>query len=232
MAGKKLQFELLNPLVLTLILIVLAASYKFVQPLLKWPVGDVRIVGELNQVSATELQRVLAQTLDKGFLFSDLNLAKQYLEEIPWVAQVRVRRIWPEQVEIKLVEKIPVANWLQNGLLDSNLTAFFPKTDFSYPNLPKLAGPAGSEEKVWTFYQQSKQRFLQGSSQVIDVVSLANHGAWSLHFKDGPWVLLGREQTDLRLSRLEQLIQHLDQWETVRLIDMRYPNGFSVERLQ
>lgn len=230
--GKKSQFELVNPLVLTLALIVLAASYKFIQPLLKWPVDDVRIVGALSQTSASDLQWVLAESLSKGFLFSDLDLVKEQLEFLPWVDQVRVRRVWPEQIEIKLIEKIPVANWLQNGLLDSNLTAFFPDSKFSYPDLPKLAGPAGSEERVWAFYQQSKQRFLQSSSLVVDVVSLAGHGAWSLHFKDGPWVLLGREQTDLRLSRLEQLIQHLEQWETVRLIDMRYPNGFSVERLQ
>lgn len=67
----------------------------------------------------------------------------------------------------------------------------------------------------------------------VDVVSLARHGAWSVHIKEGPWLLLGKEQTHERLERIHTVLSSLQgRWEEARLVDLRYPNGFSVEWLQ
>jgi len=219
----------LNPLVLTGVFVLLVAAIKGIQPLLYWPVDGVRVLGSMEHVEKKQLQYALAETLSPGFLASDMNEVKQAVESLPWVADAQVRRIWPEQVEVLLTEKEPVANWLQNGFLDSNLVAFFPANRTADSELPKLAGPKGAEQDVWRFYQAILQQ-VRPLNLDVDVVSMARHGAWSAHFRDGPWVLLGKEQTSARLDRLASVYHSLEErWQDVRLIDLRYPNGFSVE---
>ena len=226
------RFNWLNPLVLTGIFVLLVAAVKGIQPLLYWPVEGVRVVGTIEHVQKKKLQYVLADTLAVGFLAADLDEVGRSIEALPWVQSAKVRRIWPEQIEVILSEKKPIANWLQNGLLDSNLTAFFPEDRSGFQHLPKLAGPPGAEKAVWDFYQAVSAR-LKPLGLEVDVVSVARHGAWSIHIKEGPWLLLGKEHTPERLGRLEAVYASLhSRWPEVRLIDMRYPNGFSVEWTQ
>lgn len=141
----------LNPLVLTGIFVLLVAGFKLIHPLFFWPVDGVRVLGAIDHVEKKRLQFVLADTLAPGFLASDMNEVKNGVEALPWVAEAKVRRVWPEQVEIAVVEKKPIANWLQNGLLDSNLVAFFPVKRPDYSDLPKLAGPGGQKKRFGRF---------------------------------------------------------------------------------
>ncbi|OOV88424.1 hypothetical protein BTA35_0202625 [Oceanospirillum linum] len=222
----------LNPLVLTGVFVLLVAALKGVRPLLYWPVDGVRVVGSIEHVDKKRLQYVLAETLSVGFLASDLNEVKEGVESLPWVAKAQVSRVWPEQIEVAVTEKKPVANWLQNGFLDSNLDAFFPADRVDREALPKLAGPKGSGKRVWDFYRALSAR-VKPIGLSIDVVSVAKHGAWSVHLEDGPWLLVGKEQTTERIGRIGAVYSSLkDRWSDVRLIDLRYPNGFSVEWVQ
>lgn len=221
-----------NPLVIAAVLVLLAAAVKVIQPLLYWPVEGVRIVGKIDHVDRTRLQYALADTLNQGFLAADLNEVRESVEALPWVDQAKVRRNWPEEIEIALTEKKPLANWLQKGFLDSNLVAFFPANYSGFEGLPKLAGPSGSERKVWDFYQAIDKQ-LAPLGLKADVVSLAKHGAWTVHLQDGPWLLIGKEHTPDRLRRVPWIYDALKtRWADVRLVDIRYPNGFSVEWLQ
>lgn len=222
----------LNPLVLTGVFVLLVLSIKQIQPLFYWPVDGVRVVGAIDHVDKRRLQIILADTLSTGFLASDMDEVKRGVESLPWVDDAEVSRVWPEQIEVIVSEKKPVANWLQNGLLDSNLTAFFPVNKPDTSGLPKLAGPEGSEKEVWLFYRDLL-RHLNVLGLSVDVVSVAKHGAWSVHIESGPWLLFGREQRVERLGRLIKAYPGLkERWGEVRLIDLRYPNGFSVEWVQ
>jgi len=225
----QLRLDWLNPLILTLVFIIIAAGYKFIQPLLYWPVSEVRVLGKLEHTSPDQLQYVLARSLLPGFLSSELSEVKSGVEALPWVDSADIKRVWPEQIELRLKEKQAVANWLQNGLLDSNLVPFFPKDQKAFESLPHLAGPPGSEEKVWQVYQTVRQE-LEAYGLKPDVLSLAGYGAWSLHIADGPWVLLGKDHLEANLRRLKSVYEKLpERWSEIRLVDMRYPNGFAVE---
>ena len=229
MSRRLIRLDWLNPIVLTLLFVALAGGYKFVQPLLEWPVSDVRVQGKLEHTDTRALQYVLAKTLAPGFLAADLDEVEESVQLLPWVHSAQASRIWPEQLELKITEKRPIANWLQNGLLDSNLVPFFPKSSPDFDDLPKLAGPVGSEKRVWRLYRELYKE-LSGLGLEPDVLSMASHGAWSLHIKDGPWVLLGKDHREQKIARLTLVYKNLaDRWQQIRLIDMRYPNGFAVE---
>ena len=229
MSRSIIRLDWLNPLVLTLLFVVIAASYKFLQPLSQWPVSDVRVQGKLEYTNPKALQYALAKTLAPGFIAADLIEVEKTVEQLPWVQSAKASRVWPEQLELRLVEKRPVANWLQNGLLDSNLLPFFPITSVNFSHLPKLAGPAGSEKKVWRLYRELYKE-LSVLSLEPDVLSLAGHGAWSVHIKNGPWILLGKDYRQQKIARLKRAYSNLsERWSEVRLIDLRYPNGFAVE---
>lgn len=229
MSRSLIRLDWLNPIVLTLLFVALAAGYKFIQPLLVWPVSDVRVQGKLEHTDARALQYVLAKTLAPGFLDADLNEVERSVQALPWVHSAEASRIWPEQLELRISEKRPIANWLQNGLLDSNLVPFFPKSSVNFDDLPKLAGPAGSEKRVWRLYRELYKE-LSALGLEPDVLSMAGHGAWSMHIKDGPWILLGKDHRVQKIARIAAVYKNLSsRWSQIRLIDMRYPNGFAVE---
>lgn len=222
----------LNPLVLAGIFVLLVAGVKWVRPMLYWPVEGVQVIGPLDHIDRYGLQVALADTLAPGFLASDMDAVKQRVETLPWVGEAQVQRLWPDQVEVIVKKRVPVANWLQNGVLDSNLTSFFPAQRPDLSLLPKLAGPEGAEKEVWHFYQ-SVTGMLKPLGLEVDVVSLAGHGAWSVHIKDGPWLLVGKDQISDRVRRMASAYDELsERWQSIRLVDLRYPNGFAVEWMQ
>lgn len=89
------------------ILAVLLVAYGISRsPLLA--VHTVRITGATN-VSVAQVRKVTGIT--EGVAMTDVSPgdATRALEGLPWVSESRVRRDWPRDVHITIVERIPVA---------------------------------------------------------------------------------------------------------------------------
>lgn len=48
----------------------------------------------------------------------DVNEVQQQLERIPWLRQVTVRKQWPDELKIHLVEYVPYARWNDSQMVD------------------------------------------------------------------------------------------------------------------
>jgi len=81
-----------------------------------FPIKTVKVFG-VNRVNKNEVHEVLLPLVNRGFFTINIEYIRDRLLQMPWIADLYVRRVWPDQVEVTLIEKKPVARWNGETLL-------------------------------------------------------------------------------------------------------------------
>lgn len=211
-------------------LLVAAAVWGTRLPL--FPLREVAVINELQEVRRSEIERSLAGHLRGNFFSVNLDALRQSLERLPWVRRVEVRRQWPARIEVGIEEHRPVARWGEGSAqLVNSYGEVFPASLSRDMQLPLLSGPAGSSLEMLNRYAEFAQA-LQPLGRRLEQLSLSPRLAWQLRLEDGMLVELGREQpkapVGVRLARFVEYYPTLSDPHRARpvAVDMRYPNGF------
>ena len=193
--------------------------------------GGLRHVNELT-VRGYALARI------KGnFFTANLETARQAFESVPWVRRASVRRDWPDKLIVTLEEHVPLGEWGEDGRLVSVkgdvFTANLAEAEEDHA-LPQFAGPNGSEKEVVARFAELQQWFAPLKLEP-ESVALSERYAWTVRFKDGMRVELGREQDAATLrDRAQRLIGIYPQLtamlqKPIESVDLRYPNGMALK---
>ena len=198
----------------------------FVNP----PVTGVAVAGELKNVDREELRILLASLVNQRYFELDIEHISKNIRNIPWVSDVQIRKKWPEQVQVIVSEKTPIARWGTAGLVDELGEVFYvDRTDSEFLHLPLLQGLDSESSVLIDKYLLIAKR-IESQNIVIEQISRSPTGSWSMKIADGPKVVLGKSQFDKRLNRLFTLWNTIEQkkLETIRTMDFRYSNGVAV----
>ncbi|TDO12587.1 MULTISPECIES: cell division protein FtsQ/DivIB [Halomonas] len=213
-----------------LLALLLGAGGRALWVWLDRPIERVSVGGELHHVSADYLRSQLAPLIQgQTWLSVDLSALRQQAREIGWLAEVRVRREWPDALRFDLVEQVPVARWNDKRLLNAEGQPFAFGSVSPPPGLPDLAGPPGSGGEVLAYHERLAA-LLARQGVNVGQLRLEPRGAWRFQLDSGVWVMLGRNDRPARLGRL------VAAWQRelgplaahIRYIDLRYPNGVAV----
>jgi len=193
------------------------------------PVAHVAVEGPFQRVSLPEVEAAIAPFVTSGFVSIDLDGVRAAIERIAWVDRVRVERSWPDGLHVVVTEQVAAARWGAEGLLNTRGELFVASTRHPPPELPRLAGPAGTEREVARLYLDTYPRLL-GVGMRLTRVTLDPRGAWELELANGIAVRLGRQNVEERLERFLDVASPLvaTRQGDIAYIDMRYSNGFSV----
>lgn len=190
---------------------------------------QVALLGEFRHLEPDALDAVLAGHA-RGFFALDLDRLRLELSELPWVDSVRLRKRWPDTLEIAITEPMPVARWGEDHLVDRYGAIFGPVDLASWAFLPALEGGEGRQVELM-------QRYLEVSARLADVglgvsgVRESTRRAWTIRLEGGGKVLMGR---DGDLSRLDQLVRLMpllrehNPEELLARVDLRYAQGAAV----
>lgn len=208
------------------------------------PVKHVQVSGELNFLDREDLRSLVAANITGGYFTVNLNQVREILLQQPWIKTASLRRTWPASVDVSVVERVPVAYWNDDAYLSQAGQVFKPKTISTGLNLPHLSGTTGQHEKVWKFMNVLYKETALLNYEVVKLelderrawqMVIANPQAASEHIR----VRLGRFDTQKRMQRFVHILPALMAANTskqsgrmindIRLIDMRYPNGFAVQ---
>lgn len=194
----------------------------------KWPIRWLELDGSLERVNAEQVRSVLAPAVDTGFFAVDLEEVRAAAREVPWVAAVQARKIWPDTVKVQVHEHRPVAHWRDDQMIGANGRAFR-VTGPRIQGLPELTGPEQRVEAVVAMWQQMNE-LLSPVGEDITRLELQQRGAWVVELSNGVTLFLGREAVLARLRRFivswPGLVE-INGNQPVH-IDLRYTNGFSV----
>jgi cell division protein FtsQ len=214
----------------TVVLGAIAIAGTLTMGALDQNITQVSVTGRFQRVSPGEVeQAVKARVRDMGLVSVDLAAVRRAVEQLPWVDQATVERQWPRALNIRVVEQVAAARWGANGLLNTRGELFISEARHIPTELPRLAGPRGTEAEVARRYLAAQAQITEAGMRVT-AVRLDARGAWEFDLDNGITVRLGRRQIDERFARfvqagMGQIALHASD---IRYIDMRYTNGFAI----
>jgi cell division protein FtsQ len=195
------------------------------------PLRTINVVGDVDRVSADQLGEAFAGRSLGNFFSADLDEVRTWVEAVPWVRQARVRRVWPDRLEVSIEAQRPIARWSGRELVNTWGELFAGEVNQA---LPRFSGPSGSEMEVTDHYHRFRV-VVKSLGRELTAVTLTSRYSWELTLSDGLSIVLGRdtpeESAEDRLVRLTRIypdtIAHLPRGKFTR-IDLRYPNGFAL----
>lgn len=194
----------------------------------QWPIRWLDVAGELKRTSASQVRAAVADEAGRGFFAVDLESVRERVEALPWVARAEVSRQWPDALLIDIAEHRPVARWNDNRLFSDRGEIFSVSGSEGMQGLARLRGPESRAEDVLSRWLDIRRR-LGSVGRDLTELAVDERGAWRAVLDNGITLVLGREQTDRRLSRYVGAQAALNDLERpIRLIDMRYTNGLAV----
>jgi cell division protein FtsQ len=213
------------PLILLAALALLGAGRAAVDR----PVEALIVEGTFQRVTPVQIEAALAEELEQRFLALDLDRLSQTVADLDWVDTVALERLWPGSLKVRITEHQAAASWGDGGLLNTRGELFVDNARFSYPELPRLAGPPGSEQRVARLYLGVRGR-LADANLLLESIRMDERGALAIRVGSGQEFRLGRRDLDMRLDRLFDvaLPALAIEFERVDYIDLRYTNGFAV----
>ena len=101
----------------------------------------LQIQSRFERLSAEQIRAAIKTEVTSGFFSVDLAATRAQLKALPWVAQVEVRKRWPDTVLIRLIERTATARWGRHDLLDAKGEVFRVSGAGAMHGLVHLSGP-------------------------------------------------------------------------------------------
>jgi cell division protein FtsQ len=193
------------------------------------PIKYVRIEGVFQYLTKEELKQALLAHVMTGFLNADMHAIRRSLLNLPWIAEVKVKRVWPDAIEVKVYEQYPIARWNNIGLLNEQGDLFTPSNLAQFDKLPLLYGPLGQEKKLMDMMKQL-QAGLANYSMNLAEFHVNERRAWTVVLMNELVLKLGRKEPLQKFQRFLPTLPVLGKQriEAMAVVDLRYPNGFAV----
>ncbi|MGD9967706.1 MAG: cell division protein FtsQ/DivIB [Hyphomonadaceae bacterium] len=185
------------------------------------------------EISAARAQEVRALIVPEGrhsILALDPDEVKARIERLDWVAEARVRRLWPSTLVVHVERRQEYAVWEdehgQASVIDLNGRRLLSERAADHPGLLRLRG-LGAGPAAHSVLGALEDLPLVAAR--IGFIERVGDRRWDLHLKSGVLIALPEEGAPEALARLERLQQRyalLDR--PLTRIDMRAPGRLAV----
>lgn len=206
-----------------------ATELKWPLKMASLPVKYVRIEGVLQNLSKEELEDALLPWVSVGFLEADMQSIHNAVAALPWVGSVAVTRLWPDTLDIKVIERKPYLRWGKDGFITEQGVIFKPKSVAGHEQLPILNTQEARRLEALDILK-GLSLALADQGLVLKELTINDRGAWSLKLAYGPMIMLGREEQVKKLQRFLRTLPLLEEHQiaAMAVVDLRYPNGYAV----
>ena len=194
------------------------------------PIKQIALNSDGVQVSRQKVSEAITQYVQLGLLGVELEQAQQALIDIPWVAEVRLSRQWPDTLRIDVVEQVPVARWLDGGLVGMSGDIFTPANAKLFSSLPSLVGPAERYDEVLSMYTELG-RLINGAAGLnLMELTLKSNGRWHAELSNGVQLKFGKSGLVTKTQRFLKVYETslTSKFDQVEAVDLRYEFGMAV----
>lgn len=198
------------------------------------PLSKLVLTGERHYTRNDDIrQSILALGAPGTFMTQDVNIIQSQIERLPWIKQASVRKQWPDELKIHLVEYVPIARWNDQHMVDADGNTFsIPTGRANKQVLPMLYGPEGSASEVLQGFRDMGQVLAKDRFTLKEAAMTARR-SWQLTLNHDIKLNLGRGDTIKRLARFVELYPVLQQQaqtdgKRISYVDLRYDSGAAV----
>ena len=206
----------------------------------RFPIRSVVVEGVYQFADKGQMRdRVMTQA-SLGFFNLDIEDIQRNVEELPWVKNAYVRRVWPESITVHVEEHKPVARWGDRSLVTDGFKLFTP------PQLKGTSEPRLQElvDGLPMLYSPERRhvsllRLLNETRFLLDQVEAPLEGmvederrSLTLHLKNDVKVVIGHREVEKRIKRFSEIFRPYvaPVYDDIAKVDMRYTNGFAMAR--
>lgn len=206
----------------------------------RFPIRSVVVEGVYQFADKDEMRERVMSQASRGFFDLDIDNIQENVEQLPWVKNAYVRRVWPESITVHVEEHKPVARWGDRSLLTDNFKLFTP------PNL-NASSDAGLNELIdslpvlWSPERRhvSLLKLLNDTKTMFDEVEAPLEGmvederrSLTLYLKNDVKVVIGHREVHKRITRFTEIFRSYiaPVYDDIAKVDLRYTNGFTMAR--
>lgn len=197
----------------------------------------IHLEGDTARNNVATVRANVVPRLAGNFFSLNLQAARDAFEAVPWVRHALVRRVWPNQLVVRLEEHRPVAVWKDDEgndrLVNSHGEVFEANLgDVDESQLPDFSGPETAAAQVLAMHRRLVSAFgVLGHEPVR--LALSDRGSWSVWLEDGTELALGRGSEDEVVARTERYVRTITQAagpnrQSVEYADLRHADGYAV----
>ena len=218
--------------VVVLLMGIAASIYAIYQRLSQqnfFPLKRVIIQEPLRYGDMREVSEIIRNHHQRDLLHMDVTLLADEMQRLDWIAKASVYKRWPDAVEVKLEERVPVVRWGGRAFLDASGEPFSIPDNDKLRELATIHGPDDYEKQVLQYWHDIAP-WLGARQLQLQQLSLDQRLVWHAELENGLDVILGRDQLNDRLKKLavvnDKVIKPYHRY--IEAIDLRYHDGFSV----
>ena len=217
-----------------------AAGVLWTQRLAVFQIKEVVVTGlrgakDLAHQNPAFIQRAVLPQLKGNYLTVQLPEVQAAFAQAAWIRHANVRRVWPNRLWVEIEEHQPVARLNEEHLINIQGEPFMAELDDSLQKLPHLVG-AQSEATTMLARLRELNTWLASSQVATRTLYLSERRAWTAELSNALVLELGRDELIPRTQ--ERVARWAKTWRAARAsvgegrrIDLRYTNGYAVERL-
>jgi len=207
-------------------------------------------VNKLENQQKDELLTVVAEHLNGGFFSLEIEkFSRQLTEKLAWIKSVSVKKVWPDKLQLTIIEYTPVVRWQsvnivgtgktnsQSSLISQYGVIFKPElTQAQQKKFNSMVVLTGSDDSAGKVLLQCMEinKQLKQLALGIKHCGMNNRRSWTttMVLKDGQNVTLklGKREVmkkltgfiDIFSGRLKRYLALID------YADLRYSNGFTI----
>ncbi len=182
------------------------------------------------ETAKKEIVRMLGIKRGDLMLYVDVDEARARLEALPWVQTAEVRRVWPNRIHVRIVERKPVALWQKDGavsVVDIDGKPIPGEDPARFASLPLIVGNGAEDQLGGLLALMKTQPNLK--SRLKAAVRVGER-RWNLRLANGVEVRLPEEGAEAALAELERLEREdAILSRDIKAIDLRFPDRFIVK---
>jgi len=155
--------------------------------------------------------------------------ARKLLENMDWVLSAKVMRLFPNELEISVVEREPFALWQRGGshyVIDKTGSAMSSLDPARLARLPLVTGE-GAQSVISELVNQLEAHPRLKSKMLA--AARVGQRRWTLHLDNGVSIALPEREVEKAMARVEELDQRYDLLSKgIRGIDLRIAGRVTV----
>ncbi len=190
---------------------------------------DAIDVAGVSGARADEVRALVVPDGRRSLLSLDPSDVRARVQSLDWVADARVRRLWPSKVEIEIERRQAYARWQEDGqisVIDYNGERLLAERAADHANLPLVVGQgAGPAAETLLIALENLPQLRERLRALVRV----GDRRWNVELDSGTTIALPEEGPAHALEQLEGLqARHALLDRPLTQIDMRAPGRLAV----
>lgn len=218
---------------------IIGYGIHWVAPKLNWPVEHVVLEGDFRWLNQSALHKAITDNLDGDLLSLDIKKLRQEIQQVPWVENAEISRVYPDSLIVRVREERPVAQWNDQGYISSQGEFIESPVHAELSGLPRLSSrlkgvdvAQGAREAIETYHLLNSAVLVSGES--IEALDQDASGGWTMVWESGLEIDLGRSDHLKRVRHALAAWRRLpvEKQQSIGEIDARYDNGVAIRGRQ